>query len=171
MQHSDMALLDEIRACTICARPRPLGPRPVLQLSSTSRILIIGQAPGTRVHHSGVPWQDDSGRDRNARPMAWPNSADPAGRPADPSRWVLCSAILPAPGCRPDLARTRSRLQAVCSCHFPDPTSIMAKRRLAKAQPLVRRGTASCPPCRDQVSAQSGLIRSRFRTGKVCNLS
>ncbi|MEE4205231.1 MAG: uracil-DNA glycosylase family protein [Erythrobacter sp.] len=51
----------EIAACTLCAEHLPLGPRPVVQFSPTSRILIIGQAPGTKVHASGVPWDDDSG--------------------------------------------------------------------------------------------------------------
>lgn len=61
MQKQDGALLSEISGCTICAPYLPLGPRPILQFSATSRILIIGQAPGTKVHLSGVPWQDDSG--------------------------------------------------------------------------------------------------------------
>jgi uracil-DNA glycosylase len=39
----------------------PLGPRPIARFSATARILIIGQAPGTKVHLSGVPWDDDSG--------------------------------------------------------------------------------------------------------------
>lgn len=51
----------EISACTVCAEHLPLGPRPVVQFSNTSRVLIIGQAPGTKVHASGVPWDDDSG--------------------------------------------------------------------------------------------------------------
>ena len=51
----------EIAACTICAEHLPLGPRPVVQFSAKSRVLIIGQAPGTRVHKSGIPWDDDSG--------------------------------------------------------------------------------------------------------------
>ncbi|MBV7259629.1 uracil-DNA glycosylase family protein [Erythrobacter crassostreae] len=51
----------EIKACTICAEHLPLGPRPVVQFSPRSRVLIIGQAPGTKVHASGVPWDDDSG--------------------------------------------------------------------------------------------------------------
>lgn len=51
----------EIAACTICAEHLPLGPRPVVQFSPHSRILIIGQAPGTKVHASGIPWDDDSG--------------------------------------------------------------------------------------------------------------
>ncbi len=55
------SLLAEIRACTICAPDLPLGPRPVLRASPTARIMIIGQAPGTKVHESGVPWDDASG--------------------------------------------------------------------------------------------------------------
>lgn len=55
------ALHREIAACTHCAAHLPLGPRPVVQFASTSRVLIIGQAPGTKVHESGVPWDDDSG--------------------------------------------------------------------------------------------------------------
>ena len=51
----------EIAACTICAEHLPLGPRPIVQFSPRSRIVIIGQAPGTKVHNSGVPWNDDSG--------------------------------------------------------------------------------------------------------------
>jgi uracil-DNA glycosylase len=61
MMQQDAALLSEISACTICAAHLPLGPRPVVQFSVTSRILIIGQAPGTKVHASGIPWADDSG--------------------------------------------------------------------------------------------------------------
>jgi uracil-DNA glycosylase len=49
------------RACTLCADILPLGPRPVLRVSTTARLLIIGQAPGTRVHASGIPWNDPSG--------------------------------------------------------------------------------------------------------------
>ena len=54
-------LLKDIRACTVCADFLAAGPRPVVQFSSKSRLIIIGQAPGARVHASGVPWQDDSG--------------------------------------------------------------------------------------------------------------
>ncbi|WP_296720199.1 uracil-DNA glycosylase family protein [Erythrobacter sp.] len=55
------ALHRRIAACTLCAAHLPLGPRPVTQFSPASRLLIIGQAPGTKVHASGVPWDDDSG--------------------------------------------------------------------------------------------------------------
>ena len=54
------ALLMQIRACALCA-DLPLGPRPVVQAGAGARMLIIGQAPGTKVHASGVPWDDDSG--------------------------------------------------------------------------------------------------------------
>ena len=52
----------EIADCTICQNDLPLGPRPVVQFSPQSRILIIGQAPGTKVHKSGIAWDDDSGQ-------------------------------------------------------------------------------------------------------------
>ena len=54
-------LLAEIRACRACAAHLPEGPRPILVASTTARILIAGQAPGRRVHQSGVPWDDPSG--------------------------------------------------------------------------------------------------------------
>lgn len=55
-------LLREVRVCRICAADLPLGPRPVLRAGADARLLIVGQAPGTRVHASGVPWDDASGR-------------------------------------------------------------------------------------------------------------
>jgi uracil-DNA glycosylase len=54
-------LLREVRACRVCAVHLPLGPRPVLRVKASARLLIIGQAPGTRVHESGIPWNDRSG--------------------------------------------------------------------------------------------------------------
>ena len=54
-------LLVQIRACTHCAAHLPLGARPVLRASPTARILLVGQAPGTKVHASGIPWDDKSG--------------------------------------------------------------------------------------------------------------
>lgn len=55
-------LLADIRACRLCEAHLPLGPRPVLRASATARLLIVGQAPGTKVHASGVPWDDASGK-------------------------------------------------------------------------------------------------------------
>lgn len=60
------ALLKEIRACTLCEKYLPLGPRPVLSAHANSKILIVGQAPGTKVHASGLPWDDVSGKNLRA---------------------------------------------------------------------------------------------------------
>lgn len=54
-------LLSEVRACRLCAEHLPLGPRPVLQLDPKARILIVGQAPGRKVHESGIAFDDASG--------------------------------------------------------------------------------------------------------------
>jgi uracil-DNA glycosylase len=54
-------LLARIRACRACAAQLPLGPRPILQAGPGARLLIVGQAPGRRVHASGIPWDDASG--------------------------------------------------------------------------------------------------------------
>ncbi|QAU32900.1 uracil-DNA glycosylase family protein [Janthinobacterium sp. 17J80-10] len=55
------ALLKDVRSCTLCAEHLPLGPRPVLQFDAAARILIAGQAPGRKVHETGVPFNDASG--------------------------------------------------------------------------------------------------------------
>ena len=49
------------RACAVCAEHLPLGPRPVFRISRSARLLIVGQAPGTKVHETGIPWNDPSG--------------------------------------------------------------------------------------------------------------
>ena len=54
-------LLKEVRACEICAPDLPLGPRPTVVAKSSAKIMIIGQAPGTKVHETGIPWSDPSG--------------------------------------------------------------------------------------------------------------
>ncbi len=54
-------LLARVRACRVCEAHLPLGPRPVLRATSTARVMIVGQAPGTKVHETGVPWDDPSG--------------------------------------------------------------------------------------------------------------
>ncbi|HYC13378.1 MAG TPA: uracil-DNA glycosylase family protein [Stellaceae bacterium] len=54
-------VLTEVRACTICARHLPLGPRPVVRGEASARLLIMSQAPGTRVHMTGLSFNDRSG--------------------------------------------------------------------------------------------------------------
>lgn len=55
------SLLLDVRSCTICAGHLPLGPRPVVQVHPAARILIVGQAPGRRVHETGLPFNDPRG--------------------------------------------------------------------------------------------------------------
>ncbi len=84
-------LLAEVRRCRLCEPALPLGARPVLQLDRRARILIAGQAPGRKVHESGVPFDDVSG-DRLRRWLG-------VGREKfyDPA----CFAILPMGFCYP----------------------------------------------------------------------
>lgn len=56
-------LLTEIRACVLCERHLPNEPRPILTAHAKSKILIIGQAPGRVVHETGIPWDDQSGKE------------------------------------------------------------------------------------------------------------
>lgn len=61
MTTSYISLLSDIRACDLCDAHLPLGPRPVVQFHPEAKILIAGQAPGRKVHQSGVPFDDASG--------------------------------------------------------------------------------------------------------------
>jgi len=65
-------LLAKIRACTLCAHHLPLGCKPVIRAEASAKLLVIGQAPGTKVHASGVPWDDASGK----RLRNWLNLSD-----------------------------------------------------------------------------------------------
>jgi uracil-DNA glycosylase len=61
VKRSLTVILEDARACAICAGSLPHAPRPLLQAASAARLLIIGQAPGVRAHESGTPWDDRSG--------------------------------------------------------------------------------------------------------------
>ena len=61
MSTSLSKLVKEIRSCALCTEFLPLGPRPVVQAGVSAKILIVGQAPGRRVHETGVPFDDPSG--------------------------------------------------------------------------------------------------------------
>lgn len=54
-------LVRQVEACRVCEAHLPYPPRPVLRVSATARLLMVGQAPGMRVHQTGVPWNDPSG--------------------------------------------------------------------------------------------------------------
>jgi len=61
VRESIIKLVDDIQSCTLCADQLPLGPRPIVQISPKASILIAGQAPGSKVHQSGIPFDDPSG--------------------------------------------------------------------------------------------------------------
>lgn len=88
------SLLETVRACRACEAHLPLGPRPVLQACATARILIVGQAPGAKVHASGVPWGDCSGE----RLRDW------MGIDAETFYDRACVAIVPMGFCYPGRA-------------------------------------------------------------------
>jgi len=85
------AELRAARACRVCEAHLPLGPRPVFRIAPTARLLIMGQAPGTRVHETGIPWNDRSGE----RLRAW------LAMDADAFYDARRIAILPAGLCYP----------------------------------------------------------------------
>ncbi|MDT0676372.1 uracil-DNA glycosylase family protein [Autumnicola musiva] len=55
-------LLQQIRGCEVCRKHLPLGPRPIIEASRNSKIILISQAPGRVVHKSGIAWKDQSGK-------------------------------------------------------------------------------------------------------------
>lgn len=57
-----MQIVEQAKSCTICAEHLPHGPRPVFTVHPKAKILIIGQAPGRKVHETGIPWDDASGK-------------------------------------------------------------------------------------------------------------
>lgn len=66
VQSSLDELLKQVRACRICEAHLPLGPRPVLRARASARLLLASQAPGIRVHRTGIPWNDPSGDELRA---------------------------------------------------------------------------------------------------------
>jgi uracil-DNA glycosylase len=54
-------LLTEVRACTVCKAHLPFAPKPVVRAAETATLMVVGQAPGTRVQETGIPWNDPSG--------------------------------------------------------------------------------------------------------------
>ncbi len=114
-------LVAEVRACRICEGALPLGPRPVVRMAEGARVLIIGQAPGTRVHETGLPWNDRSGdRLRDWLEMDREAFYDPARIAIMPMGFCYPGRLPrggdapPRPECAPRWhARLRSALPAV----------------------------------------------------------
>lgn len=89
-------LLEEVRACTLCAEYLPYAPKPIIQVGSNARLLIISQAPGIKAHQSGIPWDDASGK----RLRQWLKISDEDFYNADKV------AILPMGFCYPGKGRS-----------------------------------------------------------------
>ena len=115
-------LAAEVRACTVCASVLPLGPRPILRVSTTATILIASQAPGTKVHASGTPWTDASG----VRLRTWLGMTPDEFY--DPAR----VAILPMGLCYP------GRLPQGGDCPPRPECAPLWRRRLLDAMPGLR---------------------------------
>lgn len=125
-------LLREVRACARCAVDLPLHPRPVLQVDERARILVAGQAPGRRVHESGIPFDDPSG----VRLREWMGIDRAAFY--DPAR----VAILPMGFCYPGSTSSGDRPpRAECAVawrarileHLPDLELTLVMGRYAQA--------------------------------------
>ncbi len=56
-------LIKEIKACTICSAFLPNAPKPIISVGAKAKVLIIGQAPGQKVQNTGIPWNDESGKE------------------------------------------------------------------------------------------------------------
>lgn len=59
--HKLNSLLSEVHACEICRNSLPCPPKPILSVGQKTKVLVIGHAPGSKVHEAGIPWQDKSG--------------------------------------------------------------------------------------------------------------
>ena len=115
-------LAAQVRACTHCAAVLPLGPRPILRVSTTATILIASQAPGTKVHVSGTPWTDASG----VRLRTW------LGMTPDEFYDTARIAILPMGLCYP------GRLPQGGDCPPRPECAPLWRRRLLDAMPGLR---------------------------------
>lgn len=92
-------LLKTVRACRAC-EDLPLGPRPILRAHRDARVLIVGQAPGIRVHETGIPWNDPSGE----RLRAWMQIAHEDFYDETRIAIVPVGLCYPGSGARGDLA-------------------------------------------------------------------
>lgn len=132
----------EARACTLCVDRLPLGPRPVLRVSSTARILIIGQAPGTRVHETGIPWNDASGERLRTWMAIAPDDFYDESRVAVLPMGLCYPGVLPNGGDAPPMPICAPTWHPRLLPLMPDITLTLAIGGYAQAR-LLGRGTVS----------------------------
>ena len=132
-------LLRKIGVCTYCADALPCGPRPVLQAYTSARLRIVSQAPGRKVHETGIPWNDPSGdRLRDWLGLTTEQFYDPSK-----------VAILPIAFCYPGKAASGDkspspecapRWHGKLNSHLPEIALTLLIGRYAQAYYLRRRG-------------------------------
>lgn len=134
-------LLEDIRSCTHCA-DLPCGPRPVVQAGSQARLCIIGQAPGRRVHETGIPWNDQSGQ----RLRAWLGISNDCFYDAQKVAIIpmgLCYPGKGASGDKPPRPECAPRWHEALHAHLPGLRLTLLIGQYAQAHYLGRRRKAS----------------------------
>jgi uracil-DNA glycosylase len=135
-------LLKNIRACTHCADALPCGPRPVLQAHVSARLRIVSQAPGRRVHETGIPWNDASGdRLRDWLGLTAEQFYDPSKVAIVPIAFCYPGKAVsgdksPRPECAP-------RWHGKLNTHLPDISLTLLIGRYAQTYYLGRRRKAT----------------------------
>ena len=176
-------LVEEIRACRICSDALPLGPRPVVQVDESARVLIVGQAPGRRVHESGVPFDDASGdRLRSWLGVSREVFYDPRLVAIVPMGFCFPGTgpsgdLPPRPECAPqwrttllnELVSVRLTLvigQYALRWHLPDAGSSVTEAGPRLARTLASpRPNATPEPTQQQVAHSEPLVRRGTATG------
>ena len=159
------SLLGEVRACRACADVLPLGPRPVVQMSATARILIASQAPGTKVHESGIPFSDASG-DRLREWMAVPDEIFYDERKIAILPMGLCyPGRLPSSGDKPPRSECAPLWRDRLLAHMPDLRLTLLVGAHAQAHTLGRgKMTARVMTFRDHLPAIFPLPHPSWRS-------
>lgn len=136
-------LLVRVRACTLCAATLPLGPRPVLRLDPAARILIAGQAPGTRVHQTGIPFNDRSGDRLRQWLSVGPEIFYDQSRIAILPMGFCYPGVLPRGGDRPPEPRCAATWRAPLLAALPGLRLVVAVGSYAQAYHLGPRRAAT----------------------------
>src|ERR1700722_10499821 len=131
-------LLEDIRACTHCAKDLPHAPRPVVQAHEAARLCIVGQAPGRKVHQSGVPWSDRSG-DRLRQWLGVPEEDFYDPRKVALVPMGFCYPGKAKSGDKPPRPECAPRWHARLNAFLPDTRLTLLVGRYAQAYYLVER--------------------------------
>ena len=135
-------LLSDIRACQYCAEALPHGPRPVLQAHESTRLSIVGQAPGRKVHETGIPWNDPSG-DRLRRWLGLTPEQFYDPRKVAITPMGFCYPGKAASGDNPPRLECALRWQKELNAHLPNITLTLLIGQYAQAYYLGERRKAT----------------------------